>query len=82
MNGVCLFYVSYAQQLQLLHLVLVYEKEVVFVPKKGQIIVKIDGLASSYKTDRPRAKSDMSQKENQNWRRYRLNLLCLIFLME
>ena len=62
-NDVCLFYVSYAQQLRLFHLVLVYEKEVVFVPKSGEVVVKIDGVTSSYKTDKPAAKSDMSQKE-------------------
>ena len=44
-------------------LVLVYEKEVVFVPKSGQIVVRVDGLTSSYKTDRPAAKSDISLKE-------------------
>ena len=63
-NGVCLFYVSYARQQWLFHfLVLVYEKEVAFVPKSGQIVVKVDGLTLSYKTDRPTAKSDISLEE-------------------
>ena len=44
-------------------LVLLYKKEVVFVPKSGQIVVKFDRLTSSYKTGRPTAKSDISQKE-------------------
>ena len=61
-NDVCLFCVSSAQQLQLFHLVLVYEEEVVFVPKCGQVFVKIDGVTSLYKTDTPVAKSDISQK--------------------
>ena len=43
-NSVCLFYVYYTQQLQLLYLFLVYEKEVVFVLKSRHIVVKIDGL--------------------------------------
>ena len=62
MNDVCLFCVSSAQQLQLFHLVLVYEEEFVFVPKCGQVFVKIDGVISLYKTDTPVAKSDISQK--------------------
>ena len=45
-NSVCLFYVYYTQQLQLLYLVLVCEKEVVFVLKSRHIVVKIDGLTS------------------------------------
>ena len=61
-NDVCLFCVSSAQQLQLFHLVLVYEEEFVFVPKCGQVFVKIDGVISLYKTDTPVAKSDISQK--------------------
>ena len=64
MNDVCLFYVSYAQQLQLFHLALVYEKEIVSVPKSGQIIVKIDRVASSYKTDTPTTNSDKPWKES------------------
>ena len=63
MNDICLFYVSYPQQLQLFHLFLVYEKEVVLVPKSGTIVVKINGVTSSYKTDTPTVKSDMLQKE-------------------
>ena len=63
MNDICLFYISYAQQLQLFHLVLVYKKEAVFVPKSGQIVVKINGVNSSCKTGKSAAKSDMSQKE-------------------
>ena len=62
MNDVCLFCVSSAQQLKLFHLVLVYEEEFVFVPKCGQVFVKIDGVTSLYKTDTPVAKSDISQK--------------------
>ena len=62
MNDVCLFCVSSAQQLQLFHLVLVYEEEFVFVPKCGQVFVKIAGVTSLYKTDTPVAKSDISQK--------------------
>ena len=60
LNHVCLFFVSYAQQLQLFHLDLTNDKEVVFVTKNGNIVVKIDGVTSSYKTDTS-AKSDMSQ---------------------
>ena len=58
MNGVCLFYIKYAKQLQLSHLIFEYEKEAVFVPK-GR---KINEVTSSYKADTPTAKSDMSQK--------------------
>ena len=53
MNDVCLFYVRYAQQLQLCHLVLVYEKEVVFIPKSEKI-----GVAVLYETE-----PDIPQKE-------------------
>ena len=53
-----LFYVSYSQQLQLSHLVLAHE-EVDFVPKSGKI-VKINRVTSSYKTDTPTEKSDIS----------------------
>ena len=45
------------------HLIFVYEKEAVFVPKSGNIDVKINGVPSSQKTDTPTAKSGMSQKE-------------------
>ena len=62
-NDICLIYVSYAQQLQLSHLAFIYEKEVVFVPRNGKIVVKVNGVTSSYKTDTPTAKSNMSQKE-------------------
>ena len=41
----------------------IYEKEVVFVPKNGKIVVKVNGVTLSYKTDTPKAKSNMSQKE-------------------
>ena len=61
MNDICLIYVSYAQELQLSHLVFIYEKEAGFVPKSGKIVVKINGVISSYKTDTPTAKSNMSQ---------------------
>ena len=54
-----LFYVSYSQQLQLSHLVLAYEEEVDFVPKSGKII-KINKVTSSYKTNTPTEKSDIS----------------------
>ena len=40
-NDAFLFYVSYAQHLQLSHLGLVYEKEFAFVPKNGKAVVKI-----------------------------------------
>ena len=63
-NDICLIYVSYAQQLQLSHLAFIYEKEVVFVPRNGHIVVKVNGVISSYKTDTPTAKSNMSQNEN------------------
>ena len=63
MNDICLIYVSYAQQLQLSHLVFTYEKEVGFVPKSGKIVVKINGVTSSYKTNTATAKSNMLQKE-------------------
>ena len=53
----------HAQQLQLSHLVFIYEKEVGFVPKSGKIVVKANGVTSSYKTDSPTGKSNMSQKE-------------------
>ena len=68
-NDICLIYVSYAQQLQLSHLVFINKKEVVFVPKNGKIVVKINWVTSSYKTDTPTSKSNMLQKENQNWRK-------------
>ena len=42
MNDVYLFHVSYDELLQLFHLV--WEKEVVFVLRSGQIVVKIDGV--------------------------------------
>ena len=42
MNDVYLFHVSYDKLLQLLHLV--WEKEVIFVLRSGQIVVKIDGV--------------------------------------
>ena len=45
------------------YLIFVYEKEFVFVPKSGKIVLKINGVSSSYKTNTPTAKSDMSQKE-------------------
>ena len=51
------------QQLQLFHLVLVYEKEVLLVPKSGTIVVKINKVTSLHKTDTPMVKSDMSQNE-------------------
>ena len=41
-NDVYLFHVSYDELLQLFHLV--WEKEVVFVLRSGQIVVKIDGV--------------------------------------
>ena len=63
MNDICLFYVSDAQQLQLFHLVLVYEEEVVLVPKSGTTIVKINEVTSSHRTVTPMVKSDMLQKE-------------------
>ena len=48
-NDICLIYVNYyAKQLQLFHLVFIYEKEVVFVPKKGKIVVKINLVTSPY----------------------------------
>ena len=34
-----------------------------FCTQSGQTVVKVDGSTSSYKTDRPTAKSDISQKE-------------------
>ena len=75
MTDVFLFYVSYEQQLQLFHLVLVYEKEVVFVPKSGKIVVKVNRVTSWYKEDTPTPKSDMSQKKKIRIReRYCLNL--------
>ena len=52
-NDICLIYVSYAQQLQLSHLVFIYEKEVAFVPKSGKIVVKINWVTSSYGTGTP-----------------------------
>ena len=54
-NDICLIYVNYAKQLQLFHLVFIYEKEVVFVPKKGKIVVKINLVTSPYKTGTPTA---------------------------
>ena len=60
----------------MLYLVLIYEEEVVFVAKNGRMIVKIDSVTSSYKTDTPTAKSDSSQKEKSESERYGLNLLC------
>ena len=54
----------------MLYLVLIYEEEVVFVAKNGRIIVKIDSVTSSYKTDTPTAKSDSTQKEKSESERY------------
>ena len=72
-NDICLIYVSYVQQLQLSHLVFIYEKQVVFVPKNGKIVVKINGVASSCKTDAPTAKSkkvtESHRKKYQIWRK-------------
>ena len=62
MNDICLIYLSYAQRLQLSHLVFIYEKGVVLVPKSGKIVAKINGVTSSYKTGIPTAKSNMSQR--------------------
>ena len=42
---------------------LIYEKEVVFVPKSANCVVKIDGITTLYKAGTPTSKSDMSQKE-------------------
>ena len=56
-NDVCLFYVCYTQQLQLSRLIFVYEKEAVFVLKNRKVVVKFNGVTSSYKTDTPMAKS-------------------------
>ena len=63
LNDVCLFYIKYGKELQLSHLVFVYEKAAVFVPKSGKIFIKIKGVTSLYKADTPIAKSDISQKE-------------------
>ena len=63
MNDICLFHVSYAQQLQLLHLVLVCEKEVLLVHKSGTVVIKTNIVTSSYKTDTSMVKSDMLQNE-------------------
>ena len=41
MNEVSLFYASCAQHLQLLRLILVYEKEVIFVPKSEFFVSKL-----------------------------------------
>ena len=57
------------QQLKLSHLVFVYEKEVAFVPRSGKIVGKINRVTSSYETDTLTAKSNVSQKKNQNWRK-------------
>ena len=62
-NDICLIYLNYAQQLQLSHLAFIYKKEVLFVPKNGKAVVKVNGVTSSYKTDTPTAKSNISQKE-------------------
>ena len=62
-NDICLIYVSYAQELQLSHLVFIYEREAGFAHKSGKIVVKIDGVISSYKTDTLTVKSNMSQKK-------------------
>ena len=51
------------QQLQLSHLVFVYEKEVAFVPRSGKIVGKINRVTSSYETDILTAKSNMSQEK-------------------
>ena len=49
--------------MQLFHLVLICEKEVVLVPRSGKTAVTINGVNSSHKTDTATAKFDMSQKE-------------------
>ena len=41
------------------NLVLIYEKEFVFVPKSAQIVVIIDGINTLYKTGTPTSKSNM-----------------------
>ena len=63
LNYVCLFYIKCGKELQLSHLVFVYGKAAVFVPKSGKIVAKIKGVTSSYKEDTPIAKSDISEKE-------------------
>ena len=67
-NNVCLFYVSYAQQLQLSHSVLVYEKQVVFLPKSGEIVVKINGVPHRTKQIELRQNLICHRKKNLNWR--------------
>ena len=39
------------------------QKRSFFIPKIGQIVLKVDGLTSSYKIYRPTTKSDISLKE-------------------
>ena len=56
MNDVYLIYVSCAQQMKRS---CAQKKEVVFVPKRGKKVVKINRVTSSYKTDTPTAKSNM-----------------------
>ena len=80
MDGVFLFYVIHAQQLQLFGLVLIYEKEVVFVPKVDRQLLKL--------TDRPhRTKQiDLRQnliyhrKKNHNWRKVLTELITFYIL--
>ena len=84
MNDICLIYVSCAQELQLSHLVFIYEKETGFVPKSGKIVIKVNGVISSYKIDTPAAKSNMSQKKKKirTEERYLLNLFFRMLLTE
>ena len=44
-------------------LVFIYEKQVVLVPKRGKILLKINEVIPSNKINTPTAKSSMSQKE-------------------
>ena len=56
---------------------MIYEKEVVFVPKSGKIIVKINGVNSSYETDTPAAKFDTLQNEKSEWEKGIVWIYCV-----
>ena len=60
-NDVCLFDIKNAKQLQMSHLIFVYEKEAVFETKSGKVVAKFNGVTSSYNADAP--------TKNQNYRK-------------
>ena len=61
MNDICLFYVS--STTATVPFSFGIRKRILLIPKSGTIVVKVNGVTSSHKTDTPMVKSDMSQNE-------------------